>query len=150
MRLGLWNGSTKSNANNVTYEGEVFHVIHGLRRRPPHTRQPQLPPAPTITADTETTEVIHETPGEQIPQTQIHEEHIPAETQTPDETQSQLSPCVVTQKEDMPTVSFYSLEGLDFKTVATELKNMMPAPVLTINQGKEQQELIVLSKMLEQ
>ena len=33
--------------DNVTYEGEVFHVIHGLRRRPPHIRQPQLPPATT-------------------------------------------------------------------------------------------------------
>ena len=65
--------------------------------------------------------MIPETPEEQIPQTQIQEEPIPAETQTPKETQSQLSPCVVAQKADMPTVSFY-LEGLDFKAAATELK----------------------------
>ena len=129
--------------DNLIYEKELFHVLHGLRRRPPHTKQQQLPPPPTITTDTETTEVIPETPDEQIPQTQVHEENIPAETQT----LSQISPCVVAQKKDMPTVSFY-LEGLDFTTAATELKNMMPAPVLTVNQGKEQlsgEEVIVLT-----
>ena len=128
--------------DNLIYEREPFHVIHGLRRRPPHNKQQQLPPPPTITTDTET-EVIPETPEEQIPQTQTHEQNLPTDTQT----LSQISPCVVAQNKEMPTVSFY-LEGLDFTTAATELKTMMPAPVKTIHRGKEQlsgEEVIVLT-----